>query len=81
MLARNGGTAGFNFTPKGKDNHAFELLQMARESKNWYTQVLTVDDTQAIPREELENIKEELSKQTGGLDIFNQEYYCHLTPI
>ena len=76
MLARNGGTAGFNFTPNGKDNHAYDLLQMARQSKRWFTQVLTVDDTQAIPKEELEIIKEELSKQTGGLDIFNQEYYC-----
>lgn len=70
ILAANGGWAIFNFTPRGK-NHAWEILQKARENENWFTQVLTVDDTNVLSKEVLE--EERLGTPES---LFKQEYYC-----
>lgn len=70
ILRENRGTATFIFTPKGR-NHAFQLLARARENKEWFTQVLTVDDTGSIDRFELEEAKKETPQA-----FFEQEYYC-----
>ena len=73
ILAANDGWAIFNFTPRGK-NHAWELLQKAKDNPKWFTQVLTVDDTNVIS-------KEILDEERGGNTeaFFNQEYYCAFT--
>lgn len=70
ILAENGGWAGFIFTPRGM-NHAFALLQMAKDSPEWFVQVLTVDDTEALPKEVLDIERAEMPQ-----DLFEQEYYC-----
>ncbi len=70
ILAENGGWAIFNGTPRGK-NHAWDVLQMARESPSWFTEVLTVDDTNAITKEALAEEKKEMPQ-----DLYEQEYYC-----
>lgn len=71
ILAENGGWAVFVFTPRGM-NHAWKLLQQGmQDTKNWFTQILTVADTKAIPEEILEQEKKEMPE-----DLFNQEYYC-----
>ena len=49
ILAFNGGWAIFNFTPRGT-NHAYKLLELAKGNKNWFTQVLTVDDTKLLSK-------------------------------
>jgi phage terminase large subunit len=75
ILAENGGWAVFNFTPRGK-NHGFQLLQTAKKHpERWYTSILTVDDTQAVSPEVLEQEKEELYDATGSDAHFLQEYY------
>jgi hypothetical protein len=69
ILAENGGWAIFVYTPRGK-NEGWKLLQMAKENKGWWHQVLTVDDTDAIPKEVLEQERLEMPA-----DLFDQEYY------
>lgn len=70
ILAANGGWAIFNFTPRGM-NHAYTLLQKAKENDNWFTQVLTVDDTHVFTAEALEE-----ERGNHPQDFFEQEYYC-----
>ena len=77
MIMATNGWALFNFTPKGH-NHAHELWEMAKNSPKWYTQLLTVDDTneQVFSKEQIAQIKEEFIARGKNLDLFNQEYYC-----
>lgn len=70
ILAANGGWAIFNFTPRGM-NHAWQLLQRARNNPKWFTQLLTVDDTKVFSPEVLEE-----EKSNNPQDFFEQEYYC-----
>lgn len=71
ILLANGGWAVFNGTPRGQ-NHAFTLLQMAKGSEEWFTQVLTVDDTHIITPEQIEQERAEGMPQ----QLIDQEYYC-----
>lgn len=75
ILAENGWWAIFNFTPRW-DNHAKELLDMAKENKDWMVSIQTVDDTKAIPKEVLEAERQEIIQKNGSDAIFQQEYYC-----
>lgn len=69
ILAENGGWALFVYTPRGM-NHGFKILQQAKES-GWFWQILTVNDTNAISQEEIENERKQMPK-----DLFEQEYLC-----
>jgi len=69
ILARNGGTATFCFTPKGK-NHSWKLVNQARDDVDeWDVFVKTAIDTNVIPPKELESIR-----KTTPEALFNQEY-------
>lgn len=70
ILAANGGWEIVNFTPRGM-NHAWELWQMAKGNDKWFTQMLTVDDTDVFTKETLEE-----ERQNNPQDLFEQEYYC-----
>jgi len=71
ILAENGGWAIFIYTPRGQ-NHGWELLKMARSNPNWFAEVLTVEDSKAVP---LELIAED--RDSGMPDeMIRQEYYC-----
>lgn len=69
ILAVNGGWAIFNFTPRGK-NHAWELLQRAINNDKWFHEILTVDDTQVLSKENLEEERVNMPES-----LFKQEYY------
>lgn len=72
ILAVNGGWAVFNGTPRGQ-NHAYNLLKMAEGLPDeWFTQVLTVDDTKVLTEEQIE------SERGSGMpqQLIDQEYYC-----
>lgn len=71
IIKENGGWAVFNFTPRGK-NFAYDHLQMARLQEDWYTQVLTVDDTGVLTAADVEKEKAEGMSE----EMVNQEYYC-----
>lgn len=70
ILAENGGWAVFIMTPRGM-NHAYDLMQRVKNSKDWFMEVLGVDKTKALTEEVLED--QRLQMPT---DIFNQEYFC-----
>ncbi|MCK4500489.1 hypothetical protein KAU11_08320 [Candidatus Babeliales bacterium] len=72
ILKVNGGWAVFNGTPRGQ-NHAYELLKMAEGLPDtWFTQILTVDDTGVLTKEDIDQEKAEGMPQ----DMIDQEYYC-----
>lgn len=75
ILAENGWRAIFNFTPRW-DNHAKELLDMAKENDQRMVSIQTVDDTKAIAPEVLESERQEIILKNGSDAIFQQEYYC-----
>lgn len=70
ILAENDGWAIFNFTPRGM-NHAWNVLQQAKENASWFHEVLSVDNTHAISQETLDDEKSQMPN-----DLFMQEYYC-----
>jgi hypothetical protein len=70
ILAENGGWSVFVYTPRGM-NHGWSLLQQGKANPKWFVQVLTVDDTDAINREAIED-----ERLTNPEDLFQQEYYC-----
>ncbi len=72
ILLANGGWVIFNFTPRGM-NHAHDILQIAKNNPNeWFWQILTVDDTNMITKEQIESERREGMPE----DLIQQEYYC-----
>lgn len=71
ILAQNGGWAAFIYTPRGR-NHGYKLLKQAEDNPNWFAQVLTVDDTGAVPMEQIED------DRRSGMpeEMIQQEYWC-----
>lgn len=70
VLRENKGTATFCFTPKGK-NHAWALIQSIRDNTDWYYDIQTVYDTNALSPEEIEKAKNEMPEA-----LFRQEFLC-----
>ena len=75
ILAENGGWALFNCTPRG-ENHAYDLLQIAEDDEQWWTQILTVDDTKAIAPSTLAGERRQILQRYGDDAFYQQEYYC-----
>lgn len=71
ILRVNGGWAIFNFTPRGQ-NHAFKLLEMAKTNDKWFWEVLTIEDTDVLKPEDIEEEKKAGMPQ----DMIDQEFYC-----
>lgn len=71
ILLANNGWAVFNGTPRGQ-NHAYQLLEMAKQNDEWFTQVLTVDDTGVLTKDDIERERAEGMPQ----QLIDQEYYC-----
>ena len=71
ILAENNGWAAFNCTPRGT-NHAYALYNIAKNSPDWFCQLLTVDDTGAITQEAIDK-----ERRDGMSDeMIQQEFYC-----
>jgi len=71
ILKVNGGWALFIFTPRGT-NHAWKMTQMAKSNDKWFTQQLSILDTNVLTEQDMKEEKEEGTPQ----DIIDQEYYC-----
>ena len=71
ILLENEGWAVFIYTPRGR-NHGYTLLNHAKKNPKWFTQVLSVNDTMAVP---VEAIDEE---RMAGMpeELIQQEFYC-----
>jgi hypothetical protein len=72
ILLENKGWAMFVYTPRGK-NHGYNLFKTAQQnSKSWFSQVLTINDTGIITPEEIHD-----ERMSGMSDeLIQQEFYC-----
>lgn len=70
IIAVNNGWVIFNFTPRGK-NHAWELYSKARENEKWFCEILTIEETNVLSPEALQE-----EKRNNPESIIQQEYYC-----
>lgn len=79
ILAENGGWAMFISTPRGR-NHFSRLVEYARQHPDeWYGEVLTVDQTQAMTPEAIDRERREVAAERGDKEaaaIIAQEYFC-----
>ncbi len=78
ILAENGGWAVFISTPRGR-NHFARMVEFALKDENWFGQVLTVEQTKAIPMAVVEREQRELEAERGEKEaeaIIAQEYRC-----
>lgn len=78
ILAENNGWAAFITTSRGR-NHAKAMLDMARTNKEWFAEVLTVEDTGAIPLHIVEAQRQEyhaIFGEEAGDALIEQEYFC-----
>jgi len=71
ILAENEGWAWFIYTPRGR-NHGYVLLEKAKKNPRWFEQVLTVNDTNAIPMSAIEEDREMGMSE----ELIQQEYFC-----
>lgn len=71
ILAENGGWAVFNYTPRGR-NHGFILYEMAKNNKEWFCELLTVDDTGAVSQDVIQAERESGMSE----EMIQQEFYC-----
>lgn len=71
ILAENGGFAWFNGTPRG-ETHLFDMLNTNRDNADWFTQVLTCEDTNAITAADIE------AERRSGMSeaMIRQEFFC-----
>ena len=72
ILRANNGIVCLISTPRGK-NHLYELYEIAKNSPDWFTYFLTVEDTHHI---DVDEIKREISSGEMSEDMARQEYYC-----
>lgn len=74
ILRENGGWAIFNYTPRGK-NHGYDLVEMAKNNPQWYVSILTVDDTNVLTEQDIQE------ERDSGMteDMIQQEFYCSFT--
>ena len=71
ILLENGGWALFLYTPRGR-NHGHRLFRMAEKNKDWFAELLTIDDTLVITPAQIQE------ERDGGMDddMVDQEYFC-----
>lgn len=77
ILAENGGWALFIYTPRGR-NHGYRLFKAAQRMDGWFSEMLTVDDTQredGSPIIALESIEEDRASGMAE-EMIEQEYWC-----
>lgn len=77
ILNENGGWVIFNYTARGY-NHGWDILQAAKTSNDWFSEVLTVDDTKrpnGTPVVRPEDIEDD---RRSGMpeELIRQEYWC-----
>jgi hypothetical protein len=65
----------FEGTPRG-ENFAFDMLKYGENSERWWTQILTVEDTKAIPEDVLAEERAHLLQRYGDDAFYQQEYMC-----
>lgn len=75
IVNENQGFMWFNFTPRG-DNHARQLWEQAQRNPDWFSQMVTVEDSKVFTQAELDEIKQEYIALYGDEKLYNQEMLC-----
>jgi phage terminase large subunit len=79
ILAENGGWAIFIYTARGR-NHGFNLLDMAKSNKKWFSQVLTAGNKGTKRDDGTPVISDEIiqDERNAGMpeEMIQQEFYC-----
>jgi phage terminase large subunit len=79
MIRESKGFAAFITTPRG-NNHAKTMYERAQtQPDTWFSQLLSIEDTQALTSEVLKEALEEYQDLHGadlGRALFEQEYLC-----
>jgi hypothetical protein len=78
ILAENGGWASFITTPRG-NNHVKGMYDRFSDDPRWFTQILTAEDTHAIPKEDILDQQAEYASLFGeevANMLVEQEFYC-----
>lgn len=71
ILDVNKGYAIFISTPRGK-NHFYDLLEKVRGNPEWFTQVLSIKDTEVLNEEDMKRARDEGMSE----ELIQQEFYC-----
>lgn len=77
ILEENGGWAGFNSTPRGK-NHFKRLCEFAQKEPGWFFSSLNADQSGIFSPEQLAGILRQLQAEHGdeyGMALYLQEYF------
>lgn len=72
ILVANDGWCVFISTPFGQ-NHFYQLYEVARHSSDWFCDLKTVEDTDVVSPE---SIEQEEQEGLMSRDMIEQEYYC-----
>ena len=72
IMKANDGFVALISTPRGK-NHLYELYQIAKNSEDWFTEFLTIEETLHISADE---VRKEIESGEISEDLALQEYYC-----
>jgi phage terminase large subunit len=78
MIRETKGFAAFITTPRGR-NHVHTMLKRAQTSKDWFWEVLSIKDTEALTQAQLKEALEEYRDLYGedmGNAFYEQEYLC-----
>lgn len=77
ILGANGGWAVFVTTPRGH-NHCYDLWGHVEGASNWYTSLLTIEDTYKHDRTPIFSVDfiEQLRREGTDEALIQQEYYC-----
>jgi hypothetical protein len=78
MIRESGGFAAFITTPRG-NNHAKTMFDRAKGNDAWFSELLTIEDTNALSAEDIAEALSEYQDLHGaelGHSIFEQEYMC-----
>jgi hypothetical protein len=77
ILLENGGWAMFIYTPRGK-NHGYKTFSMAQGNKDWYSELLTVEDTRREDGTRIMTDEMLEEERMSGMadDMLQQEYFC-----
>ncbi len=71
ILLENDGWAVFLYTPRGR-NHGHALSEIAKHNDRWAYSLLTVDDTQAVSEDKIQQERDDGMSE----EMIQQEYYC-----
>jgi hypothetical protein len=77
ILAENNGIEIFVYTPRGK-NHGYKLYIDNKNNPEWYTSLLTIDDTKKKDGSPVISVEmiDELREEGYPEELIQQEFYC-----